>query len=250
MSIKQKNVQIHIILGDKMLLDKILEYQKVDRDLYLLENEFRNSKEVRAVAHLRSIFSEDQETQKDLRKEVEELFNNFAKGLETLKGIDALESEVTMDLKVIEEQEELDAYDKTLMKYENYLNASEREINKIIKRLSDIKFETQKLQEKLVETNKRHQQQSKLREGKKEELQQKAKPIVLKLKELQKDIDKDLLKKYLIRRKENKMPVFVEYRDGSCSGCGLGIAIEVNHKLVKSGDIAECPECRRIVYKA
>lgn len=233
-----------------MLLDKILDYQKIDREFYLLENEYRNSQEVKVLGLLHMSFYESTDNYEKLMKETEDLFKSFEKGVARLNEIDKLESEIGIDMKTIVDQTGLDMFDKSLSKYEEYLSSTEREINKITKRLSEIKFEAQKLQERIAETKKRYLAQKKARDKKKEDIQRQASPIVMKLREMKGDIDEVLLHKYMDRRKDNLIPAFVEYVDGNCTGCGMDISIEMNTKILKSGDYAECPECRRIVYKA
>ena len=67
---------------------------------------------------------------------------------------------------------------------------------------------------------------------------------------MQAELNPDDLKLYNRVKSTNiRMPYVVEYQDGSCMGCGIEIKTEVEAKLQKSGDIAECPNCRRIVYK-
>ena len=77
---------------------------------------------------------------------------------------------------------------------------------------------------------------------------EKAKPIARQLQAIKKELDEAMLKKYLELRNAKKMPAFVVYNAGNCGACGMDIAIEVGRKLNKSGDMAECPHCGRIVF--
>jgi len=76
-----------------------------------------------------------------------------------------------------------------------------------------------------------------------------AKPITEKLRVMGESIDPKLFEKYRALRASKKMPACVPIQDGNCLGCGMNIQIEVEKKLTKEGDWAECPNCGRIVYK-
>lgn len=233
-----------------MKLDNILKYQDIDMNFYKLERQYKKSEEVKGLNLLHNKYKEKLNDLNHLGKEVKELINSFDKNNKKMKELEALEKEINKDIKTIKDPSELDLYNKGLIKYEECISSIDKEVGRVIKRLGEIKVETQKLHEKIMDLGKRYKAQRKLRDRKKEEMQEKAKPYIIKLKELKKDIDSELMKKYYSLREARKMPAFVVYQDGNCTGCGMKIDIEVENKLKKSGDFAECPECRRLVYKA
>ena len=71
-----------------------------------------------------------------------------------------------------------------------------------------------------------------------------------KLNELKNTLDPADLEIYQkVRMSKVKLPIVVELKDGNCRGCGMHIETELHGKLVNPGDIAECPHCRRILYR-
>ena len=71
-----------------------------------------------------------------------------------------------------------------------------------------------------------------------------------KLAELAKEVPKDLLKKYLQKRKDNIFPVLNEAKILSKQAfcrCGTGIPAADFSKL-KDGNIVECESCHRMLY--
>lgn len=233
-----------------MGLDKIIEYQSIDMKLYSLENDFQKSDVLKNLRILQNNYKEKTEELSRLTKETQELFTAFEKGAARLPELDGMDVDLERDTNSINDAAELDLYDKSLIKYEELISSIERDMNRMARRFSELKIEVQKLIEQRIEINNMYMQHKKYHDDKISELKQKAAPIMMELERLRGGIDAKLFEKYEARRKERKMPAFVEYMDGNCSGCGMEIFIEVNSKLTKSGDMAECPECRRIVYKA
>lgn len=232
-----------------MQLNKILEYQKIDMNVYNLEKEFRKSNEVKGLKLIQQKYKEKKDILEQITKEANELMNAFQKNTQKISELDTLENYVHDDISKINDLSELDLYNKSLIKYEECVSSIDREINRTVKRLLEIKSEAQKLYDIIKDLGVKYLSQKKAHEEKQAEVKKLATPYLLQLKEMQETIEAEVLKKYYALRNEKKMPAFVEYSDGNCTGCGLEISIEVNTKLLKKGDYAECPECRRIVYK-
>lgn len=233
-----------------MLLDKnILEYQKIDMSVYSLEKEFRKSDQVRALKIIHKKYRENKEILDQLTKEASDLMATFQKSSQKINEIEEFDKEIDEEVSQINDLSELDLYNKSLIKYEEFVSSIDKEINRIIKRLMDIKADAQKLMDIIKDLGGKYISQKKVHDEKQEEVKKKATPFLIQLKSMQEKIDASLIKKYYELRSAKKMPAFVEYVDGNCAGCGMEISIEVDSKLLNSGDYAECPECRRIVYK-
>ncbi|MDD4315579.1 MAG: hypothetical protein PHC84_00290 [Clostridia bacterium] len=232
-----------------MGLDKIIEYQSIDIKLYALENEFQRSDELKNLKILQNNYKEKTEELSRMMKETQELFSSFEKSGLRISEVDGLEEDLSRDINSINDLDELDLYDKSLLKYDESISSIERELNRTAKRFTEIKIEVQKLIEQRLEINKLYVQHKKYHDDKINDVKMKAAPIMRELQVLRESVDPKLLSKYEELRAARKMPAYVEYNDGNCSGCGMHIFIEVNAKLNNKGDTAECPECRRIVYK-
>lgn len=232
-----------------MKIEKILEYQEVDRKLYAIENDFRKSKEVDAVITLQNKYKEDKLTLARFTKEAGEVMATFSKCAEKLDEATVGEQRLVDASDLLDSEDAIDSYDRELAQYQENVIAVEKEASKLIKRLTDIKAEIQKTRSQISAVNTKYKQVKELHDKKQKEMQQKALPYMKELKALKDQIDEKLLKKYNELRAARKMPAFVPYMDGNCFACGMDIAVEVEKYLNEAGDYTECPNCRRIVYK-
>jgi predicted nucleic acid-binding Zn-ribbon protein len=214
-----------------------------------LENNFRKLDEIKRLKQVQNEIDEKKQNYQDLINEMNEAFASFNKCTHKIKEAEELEKRTDLDFNIIKISSELDLYERNLLKYEQYILSLEKEINKITKKISDINNGVQKLKDRMLNLKKEAFKLNKIISAKKNEIQITASPINNELKELRKDIDPKIMEVYTKVRKQRKMPVFVPYMDDSCFACGIKISIEVGELLKNAGDFAECPNCRRIVYK-
>ncbi len=231
-----------------MQLNKILEYQELDMKIYGAEKKFQSSDGKRKELYIRHKFSEKSNLINSLSQETDELFATLTKYASKLNEIEDFEKNLNIDVSSIDDLSKLDSHNKSLVKYEELITSSERDLKRVTGRLGDIKSEIQKLHEAMLALDKEYRTIKAYNNAKWQEICQKLAPLIKKLDQLKNGIEPELIKKYYDLRKNRKMPAFVEYADGNCAGCGMQISIEVGPKLHKKGDYAECPECRRIVY--
>lgn len=232
-----------------MGIEKILEYQELDKKLYALENDFRKSKEVEELNNLQTKYKENRAFLTKLAKEAKDLMAGFGKCVAKLDEVNLSEGAIAKEsAAVFETEQELDAYDKALAKYQDGINAVERETNRLIKRLNDIKAETQSGKKQSAAISAKFKQVKDVHDRIQKEVQNVALPIMKELKALREQIDEKTMQKYLALRNERKMPAFVPYLNKNCFACGMEISVEVDKYLKNPGDYTECPNCRRIVF--
>lgn len=232
-----------------MKLDKIIEYQEIDKNLFRLQRNFRKLEEIKKIKQIEEEINQKKKEYQSLINEMKEAFANFEKCTKKIDEANELEKRTNVDLDGIKTAEELDIYEKNLNKYEDFVLAMDKEINKITKKMNIIKENVISLKENMYNLKKEQYKLNLIISKKKEEIVEKGNPYNEKLKELKKDIDPKLLELYNKVRQQKKMPVFVPYMDGNCFACGMKISFEVEELLKNPGDYAECPNCRRIVYK-
>lgn len=232
-----------------MELKKLLAYQELDKKLYRIENEYQKSPEVMKLVQLQKDFKDEKARMQQLTKEVGDLIASFPRIDAKLDNLVEYEDSIDIEeLDLITDLAELNACESNINKYQDAITTIEKEASKIMRRLSEIKSEYQKCNERLYAINANYKKFKVIHDEKQKEMQASALPIMKELKALAGELDATLMQKYLERRKAKKMPAFVPYIDGNCSGCGMNIEVEVSKYLQKSGDIKECPECRRMVY--
>ncbi len=231
-----------------MDIAKILEYQKLDFIIYKANREFSSSEENVKATKIRNIVNEIAENLVRLDKESADVYSD----IDRLKNVlDNFNKKVkATPLSGAKTLEQADKMEDAITLLENELIGLEREMQKAFRRLQEISRETTELTQKLIKlkTELRNAEQAKA--NKRQEVIAKVAPEGKLMQDMQKNVlDPNDLEIYNRARKANvKMPIVVEYKEGHCAACGMEIKSEVESKLQKSGDIAECPNCRRIVY--
>lgn len=234
-----------------MELSKILQYQKLDMEIYKIENAFRNSPEVNAIVSLQNKYKDEQNNLKVLLKESQDILAGFSKFTERLDEMSITDQNAESFIEGLNSLETVTDYDKELSKVNENLNNLEREAAKVMRRMNELKSEILKSQNTIAAMGNKYKHLKGQHENKQKEMQQQALPTLKALKELKDGgaLDEKLMKKYQDLRNARKMPAFVPYNDGNCGGCGMDVAVEVEKHLKSSGSYTECPNCRRIIYK-
>lgn len=231
-----------------MNIDKILEYQKIDSELFKIEKEVRENKnkqvanqmhENMKVAQSRSIKLEEKagvvlgeiEKLKKQYQTQEEKMNEFlSKDLTKLSKAElekynSLKDKLSQNLSILE---------KNLTSLAETVNALLADFNKTIKN-----FNTSK--EQYLKSKEDYEKDVKEIESKKESVEG-------KLKKLEKEIDGKMMEAYKKRRGENIFPVLVPLKGNSCGGCHVELPY-ANISILDSEGVFSCEHCRRLIYK-
>lgn len=231
-----------------MSIAKMLEYQKVDRELYTLQKDFYALQKNEKFIVLQNTYKEKKNILPKLDKDFDDIILQLN---DLIKKVENLESEKEDFENDFENfiQEDFEHYEQILQSFEDELNFISRDASKLNKKMTDISFENKKVLEQIDNIQKQLAQFKQAMLTKQKEVMIKAKPITDELQKIAKDIDPEMLKKYAHCR-NNRFPVFMPYtEEGNCSACGMFVKIEVDKHLIKAGDYTECPNCRRILYK-
>ena len=194
------------------------------------------------------MFEKKKEVLNNLSADLDDLLLQVSK---TETKIDELTGRVSAEIEPDKATDEnsIIAIEKNFARYEEEVIALNKEIDKLLKRINDLNVDNRKTNEEMISLNNDYKALNVALEKKKNDMLVKARPIVIKLKEILPSVEGPEFDRYKEIRKAKKMPAFVAYQNGNCGACGMDIAIEVDKKLVNIGDIAECPHCGRIVYK-
>lgn len=232
-----------------MELAKMIQYQKIDMDLYRLEKEYSQSKEIERVYRCKKMFDEKKEALVKLAKELDDSFAQIAKFDEKITASTAADDIAKIAPETATDETALSDLDKEFSVLEEEITSLSRDVNRILKKINEIGFDNKRINDEMAAINNDYKATNAALEKKKADMLEKAKPIAAKLKALLPELDEGAFNKYKELRKAKKMPAFVVYHEGNCGGCGMDISIEVGKKLVKGGDLAECPHCGRVVYR-
>ena len=232
-----------------MKVEKILEYQNLDRDMYAIEKKLKENENKKKANELydnmknaqarsykleekaSSILSELEKVKKQYQIQEDKMKEFLSKELEGLSKdevvrLSQLKDKLNQNIQILE---------KNLASLAESMNAVLSEFNKSVK---------------IINTSK--EQYAKHKEAYDEDVKQtdceKAK-IADKLKALSVDIDPKIMEAYTKRRRENVFPVVVPLKGNSCGGCHMELPFANLTKLNEEG-ILSCEHCRRIIYKA
>lgn len=231
-----------------MSVQKILEYQKIDLNIYKKEKAFAQSAEMKHMVTCKEEIKNKKKTLEDLVAELDKSYALLGALESKIAEFDPEKADLVTDFADYNDIKEFDRYEKDLAKYEENVSNFGKEVTKIIKRIAEIGELNKKINDQIARLVVEFQKAKVATEEKRKEIIREAYPFAKHLKEIEPEIAPEVLAKYKeIRAK--KMPVYVPYSDGSCLGCGMGIKLEVDKLLVNPFDSAECPHCGRIVYK-
>lgn len=231
-----------------MSIEQILDYQKLDRELFKIEKQLReNSNKQKAnemYDNMRNAQSRSVKLEEKagiILAEIDKIKKQYkiqeAKMNEFLsKDLLSLSKDDVEKLSVLKDKlsQNLVILDKNLTALAENVNAVLSDFNKTIKVFNNSKEIYAKCKQAYDD------EVSKFENDKKQ--------IVEKLEKLSKSVDGKVMDAYSKRRKENIFPVMVPLVDNSCGGCRYALSSANILKLEEDG-ISTCEHCHRIVYK-
>lgn len=233
-----------------MDITKILEYQKLDSELFKLEKALRDNPNKKIASEMSNNAKMAQQRSVGLEKKAGELLaevdtvkKQFQIQTDKMKqvmakDVDSMSKEEVEAMLSLKDKlsQNLNILDKNLTKLAESVNAVLADFNKTIKTYNLAK-------EKFTQSKTAYDKDVEAVEPKKVELE---KGLV----KLEKGIDSSLMEKYKKRRNDNLFPVLVPLKGGrSCGGCHMELPAAEVAKLKTEG-ILSCEHCRRIIYYA
>lgn len=232
-----------------MNIEKILEYQKLDLVIWKANKDFANSEENKRSQMLRKLRDSLTQDLIKLEKETGENFNEIDKAIASYDNfVKKMKATNFNNAKTLEQ---FDKNDETITALIDELISIQKDIKRSMLRLQEIDSkEAREILQKLSKVFAEGKTADIARNEKRNEIISSITQEGAQLNKMQAELDPEDLKLYnKVKANINRLPCIVEYRDGNCGGCGIEIKSEVESKLQNNGDIAECPNCRRIVYR-
>lgn len=233
-------------------LATLLKYQELDIKLHRALDTIEKSESSKKMEQARNEFNTAKKIVQDAEKEAESVVNNLEITMPQIKELTDKLNEFEL---IIENAES----DEDLKGFTDQLEALKNKALSVEKKLTDCKNNSEKLVKNYQDANAKGLKMRDIYNNAKIEygnLVKASEPEVTelkkRLKELEKQIDPDLLEKYKAITSENKFPAFVDafVSDGvySCRGCGLQLS-QKNTSTLNERGICTCETCRRIIYK-
>ena len=230
------------------MVKALLAYQEVDAKLKKLESELSGSEERKKAVSAKKYLDGVEENVNKLDAKAQDLNVAFSEAVARQEKLKEQESELAKTLEGVADQTEAEYLLKKAGEILSKIKALGEEINKltsdiqaVIKEYATIKATTKAAQAQYAEYGKKYNE---LKASKKDEKDK----IESELNELKKKVDPALMERYLKKREEKLYPILFEAKGEFCSCCNMELSLADQSKL-KSGQIIECDQCRRLLYK-
>lgn len=230
-----------------MKFDNMLDYQKIDSELVKIEKELNNSTEKEKASALNAKIKTAGDNMAKFQNEADELNLNAEKLAANVDKYAGEVAEIAESISDVADFQEIEYYEKVLAGLSEDVNKLLRELQKVSSRMDQVKDGSDNLTRQAVQLNEQYKVALQNYQTLKLKLQNEGRPVMEKLKALEKNIDPKFIQMYKRCRAGKKLPAFVEYAgDGSCY-CGMNLPNDCIGKLKADGDFVECPNCGRIV---
>ncbi len=231
-----------------MKVEKLLEYQKLDSQLFKIERGLKENKNRLSAGQMHENMKNAQSRSIKLEEragallaEIEKVKKQFKIQEDKMeefmqKDIDKMSKAEVDNLIMLKNKlaQNLAILEKNLTTLAENMNATLADFNKTIKIFNNAK-------QQYGESKNAYDADVRAVEGEKAR-------IAGELEKIAKEIDGKLLESYQKRRKENVFPVIVPLKGNSCGGCHMEMPYVSLMKLDDEG-ILVCEHCRRIIYK-
>ena len=229
-------------------VEKLLKYQEADSRLIKVEQKLNSSDERKKYIQARSYLTKASEKldqieakAQELRANIDRLNARYAELAETLKDFDHLDE-------LAEESNALSFYKRRAQSLLEDFKALKNELNNLISNIKDQVEEYQNLKKNVIAAQKEYPKLQAAFKKYKDTVQVEAEAIAKDLKELAKDIDDDVLKKYQAKRSERVFPILCQLKGDVCPMCGTSLSIAEKENAA-SGKVIECENCHRFLYR-
>ncbi len=232
-----------------MNIENILKYQKVDEELFKVEQKLSNSPFKKKANELASLAKRAQTRSTELEAEAEKLIAEISDIKEkynfNISKADEMLGKNIEDMSV-EELDKLNALKSKILSnlniLEKMLQKSAENINRILAEFNKTKKLYDDAREKYNECKLKIDEETKTLEPEKEKIRK-------ELAKLEKDVEPNILADYKKKRNDNIFPVIVPLEnDHFCGRCRMELP-KVAISRIKETGVITCEHCKRFVYK-
>ena len=229
------------------MIQNILKYQNIERELRKIENEIHSCKERKLAQKAKNFLLKTEENVGKMDRRAEELVLLLGKAKKSYEKDFATIKEYEDTIKTLASEDEASYLTKKVNQIYENLKTIEREISSISKNIEDVAKDFGEFKIKYAKARKEYIQNKGAYEKIKQDKAEQIKEIKTKLTALSKKIDSVVLEKYTKKRDDRIFPVLVPVKDNMCGGCSMQISLKEMDKL-KSEKIIECENCHRMIY--
>lgn len=234
--------------GGYMNIQPILEYQKLDSDLFKIEKKIRESKSKSTAGEM---FENMRQAQERSRK-LEEKAGGVLSELEKIKKQYKIQEDKLSELegKDVEllSKEEMDKVEVVKDKLAQNLAILEKNLASLAENVNGLLAEFNKTIKTFNSCKEKYSQCKTQYDNEVQEVEKDKNEITAKLESLSKEIQPKIMEAYTKRRKENIFPVVVPIKGNCCGGCHMELPYAQISVLEREG-VFSCEHCHRLIYK-
>lgn len=230
------------------MVEKLIAYQTADAKLREIEKTLGASEDRKKAVSAKKYLEGVEESVNKLDMRSAELVAAFEKANQKQIKLKEQETELMSALENLEDEKGADYLNKKAEELISRIKALENETSKIleemqeiVKEYSSIKVKTKKAQTQYAESAQKYNE---LKESVKAEKE----AVEKELASLAKDVDPELLKRYLNKRADKMYPIVYEIRGNVCGACNMELHVAALDKL-KKGGVIDCDQCGRMLYQ-
>ena len=230
-----------------MDINKILEYQNLDSELFKIEKSLRENEDKKTATQMQSNAKIAQERSFKLNEKASELAKeceNTKKQFEIQKN--KMNEIFAKDIDKLS-AEEVDKLMQLKDKLSQNLSILERNFAKLAENMNALLSDFNKTKNAFQMAKEQYAVSKQNYDKKIEEAEPKKQEIAKKLASLEKGIDGKIIEAYKKRRNENIFPVVVGLAGNCCGGCRVELSM-ANLSKLKEEKILTCEHCHRIIY--
>ncbi len=229
----------------------IVKYQEIDKKLKLCEDELNGSEEAKKFFTARKFLQTVKDKLVELEQKAKLVTDNYNFALNEVKDLEKQIKDCEDLASGCQTEEELNSVKKKLDDLKAKVSQNEQKIDGHLKEINDLYREYADLGRKNVEMkaiyNEFGPKVQELKASKDKEMEE----IKAELSKISKDINQELMNKYLSRRKDKKFPIVfgVDLSKNAyyCPRCATQLFAGFVSEL-KQGEIKECETCHMLVY--
>ena len=229
-------------------IEQLLKYQQEDQNLIKLEQEAASSEERKNYVQAKNFMVKAPEKLEQIDNKAAELeamasrlSRAYEELAEALKDFDALDE-------MVEEGADVAFYKKSALALQDKIKALKGEINSLTSSVKSVDEEYKALKKKVIAMQKQYKESHAVYTAYRDEKKKEMAVIEDELKKLSKSIDPVVFGKYQTKRSERIFPIICEVKGDRCSKCGIELSLAGKENL-SSGNVVECENCHRFLYK-
>ena len=232
-------------------IEKLVNYQEVDKELKVLEDEVRKSDESQKYLTAKKFLSTVNDSLSALESKAKVIVDSYNLAMTEIEKLKKTAEESSSTIDSCESENELNYFKKKFQSTIDAISNLEGKINSLSKEMDDVLKEFNKLRVATKQMKAQYEEYGPKFKALKDSKDAEMNKLRAKLEKLKADIDPVLMEKYQTRRNDKKFPIIygVDISTNSvyCPACATEMSLSQKNELA-SGEIKECETCRKLLY--